>query len=106
MRVFNKDALIMQQYVGSATAEDGTYGLTVSVNYSPIITFPSEEKVGFDWEDLIEQAKQYKKDGINSLAMIEKLEDELKAKDDQIAHLQASLQGYTDGCEEREKDNV
>lgn len=27
-----------------------------------------------------------------------KLIDELKAKDEQIAHLQASLQGYTEGC--------
>lgn len=99
MKHLEKGKLVFQQYVGTADAEDGLkVTLTQTLHGEPIITFADDNRVIFDWEWLIGQAVDFKANGFINPTETDLLKEN-KILKEQIEHLQASVQGYTHGCE-------
>lgn len=64
MELLNKDTLILRVKVGDVTEDDSDTPInmiSVTNNYEPIIEFKDGSKVIFDWNELCEMARNYKK---------------------------------------------
>ena len=62
MKLWNENELTFTQHVGSFKL-DGfeKYGqIAITMNYSPIITFPDDTKVVFSWDDIIQIAQEFR----------------------------------------------
>ena len=64
MKLLNKDTLILRVKVGDITEDDSNVPIdkiSVTNSYEPIIEFKDGSKVLFDWNELCEMARNYKK---------------------------------------------
>lgn len=64
MKLLNKDTLILRVKVGDITEDDSNVPIdkiSVTNSYEPIIEFKDGSKVVFDWNELCEMARNYKK---------------------------------------------
>ncbi len=64
MKLLNKDTLILRVKVGDITEDDSNVPIdkiSVTNSYEPIIEFKDGSKVVFDWIELCEMARNYKK---------------------------------------------